>query len=80
MLKPVNQQQNVQLKIFPGSRVFGYARVSTYYQKVYGTSLEAQRAKIEKYCDVNNLTIFICRSCQKWKKYKKQTCNAGIIS
>ena len=57
MLKPVNQQQNVQLKIFPGSRVFGYARVSTYYQKVYSTSLKAQRAKIEKYCNVNNLKL-----------------------
>jgi DNA invertase Pin-like site-specific DNA recombinase len=57
MLKPPNLQQKMHLKIIPGSRVFGYARVSTYYQKMYGISLEAQEDRILKYCEQNKLTL-----------------------
>ncbi len=57
MLQPKKQQQKLQLKINPGSRVFGYIRVSTYYQKEYGASLEAQKDRILKHCKENNLSL-----------------------
>jgi len=57
MLHPKTQQLKLQLKIVPESRVFGYVRVSTYYQKEYRTSLEAQKDRILKHCKEHNLTL-----------------------
>ena len=57
MLKLINQNQKLQLKIYSKSRVFGYARVSTYYQKEYRVSIEAQQARILKYCELHKLSL-----------------------
>ncbi len=41
----------------PGARVVGYIRVSTDMQAQEGISLEAQRAKLQAYCTVQDLTL-----------------------